>query len=421
MARYKEVRPASAAEPCSSGWKLPEPEEASLPMKANDAEAPAPAEIYPRIKGGGYYLRNAVPDEAKLTTSATPAPHSMPEKPKFIKVALIGAPNAGKSSLMNCMINRSLAAVSPKVNTTREEIRGVVTDGDHQIVVIDAPGVIPADQTKGCRALARDAWTGYNDCDLVLLVVDTLRRPDTDLVELIRRVAPKPDLSTEYHQRRNPDLKPTSAQEGDAEETDKRPPVVLCLNKIDKSQRLWVQKRADQLKEHGAFKQIFFISAKKDRGVKALLHFLKTRCKDRDWAFPPDVSTTLPMVEQVEQLVRTYLFCWFNKDLPYKIEQQTVGWTPRLDGGLTIEHELKVQDSIVLRMICGTRNRIIRRLRQNVAYKLEQAWGIKPIQLVIWVKAKVVRRSKRDIQEYRAQFFEARATAKGNPNATVSH
>ncbi len=85
----------------------------------------------------------------------------------------------------------------------------------------------------------------------------------------------------------------------------------------------------------------------------------------------------LSKTQQVEELVRTYLFCWFNKDVPYKIQQQVVGWTPKLDGSLTIEHEIIVPDSVVARMILGVRNRLLVRLRENVQYKLEERWKIK--------------------------------------------
>ncbi|KFG63210.1 GTPase, partial [Toxoplasma gondii RUB] len=97
-------------------------------------------------------------------------------------------------------------------------------------------------------------------------------------------------------------------------------------------------------------------------------------------------KTTLPKVQQVAELIKTYLFCWFNKDVPYRIEQQTIGWTPRLDGSLIIEQELLVKDDKVAKMVCGVRNRLLFQLRRNVSHNLEYNWGQKVI-LYIHVKA----------------------------------
>jgi GTP-binding protein Era len=112
--------------------------------------------------------------------------------------------------------------------------------------------------------------------------------------------------------------------------------------------------------------------------------------------YPSDAVTTLPKTVQLEQLIRSCLFTWFNKDVPYKIQQQTVGWTERLDGSLVIEHELIVKDSVVARMILGTKNRLLGRLRENVVYKLKQNWNMDNITLLIYVKAETQRKSRRD-------------------------
>merc|ERR1711974_412840 len=90
------------------------------------------------------------------------------------------------------------------------------------------------------------------------------------------------------------------------------------------------------------------------------------------------------MGEQLKHVVTTHLFKWFNSDVPYKIDQQTVGWTPRLDGSLLIEHELIVQDSVVARMVLGVRNMIVGRLQDQVSYKLRKTWGM-DVEVKIWV------------------------------------
>merc|ERR1712061_210850 len=108
-----------------------------------------------------------------------------------------------------------------------------------------------------------------------------------------------------------------------------------------------------------------------------------------------ELRTDMPHVEQIKHMVNFHLFKWFNSDVPYKIEQQTVGWTPRLDGSLLIEHELIVQDSIVARMVLGVRNTIVNRLREQVSYKLNKLWGTN-VELKIWVRPLKQRLSLKD-------------------------
>merc|ERR1711884_824036 len=138
-----------------------------------------------------------------------------------------------------------------------------------------------------------------------------------------------------------------------------------------------------------------YVSAKKGQGMQSLLRHLKARAQPRPWTYPADMQTTLSHVEQVKEMINTHVFNWFNRDVPYKIEQQTVGWTPRLDGSLLIEHELIVKDSVVARMVLGVRNTIVARLSDQVGYKLSKLWGT-PVEMKIWVRPLVQRLSLRD-------------------------
>merc|ERR1712113_1156829 len=99
-----------------------------------------------------------------------------------------------------------------------------------------------------------------------------------------------------------------------------------------------------------------------------LLEYLSSESVSRPWTYPAELRTTLSHVDQVKHQINTHLFKWFNSDVPYKIEHQTLGWTPRLDGSLLIEHELIVQDSVVARMILGVRNTIVTRLMDQVSH-----------------------------------------------------
>ncbi len=145
------------------------------------------------------------------------------------------------------------------------------------------------------------------------------------------------------------------------------------------------------------------------------MEFLKSQCvEDRPWLFSREVKTTMSQVEQIEQVIRSYLYTWFNKDVPYKIEQKTVGWTPRLDGSLVIEQELVVADSVVARMILGVRNRMLYQLKMHVQNRLELLWGIKPIVVHLWVKAEKQRVSRQDQQASLKAKFETNLYSKGS-------
>ena len=151
-----------------------------------------------------------------------------------------------------------------------------------------------------------------------------------------------------------------------------------------------------QFSSHGKFDSCFYISSITGNGCDRLVEYLQSKAIPGEWEFSPDIKTTLSMTQQLEQLIRSCLFTWFNKDVPYKIQQQTVGWTERLDGTLIIEQELIVKDSVVARMILGTKNRLLTRLKENVVFKLKSLWNMENIVLLIHVKARQQRQSKRD-------------------------
>ncbi|CDJ37987.1 GTP-binding protein of Era family, related [Eimeria tenella] len=289
---------------------------------------------------------------AQFTTWEPPL---QPEHPKSLTIALIGPPNAGKSSLLNSLLGVTVSAVSNKVNTTRTDFRGMVTKGNCQLVFVDAPGIIGSHPKKTfCKELVNAAWRGYDDADLGILVVDTVKRPTQQIFNVVRAIAPKPCLSRfGFHRSASEDestssltccpsldemweagipgtLRKRLANAGDVAELDGQPqliPLILCLNKIDlASHPKWIHAR--------------------------------------------------------EKEFLTYLFCWFNKDVPYRIDQQTVGWTYR-DGYVVIEHELVVKSEKVAKMICGVRGRILLQMRKNVTYKLEQLWGQKEIEILL--------------------------------------
>jgi len=368
MERYRKIRPIDLeAPPKSTGISIPDP------LKSKTYIPPS-------------YIRSPVPVAVKTFLQPSAPSVQQPREPRRLRVALIGAPNAGKTSLLNQLLDVPLGAVSCKKNTTRESIVGVLTRENFQFEFVDCPGIVPLDGTDESRTLSAEAWKNYGDCDCALLVVDTVKKPDLDFLKILRKLTPKKNIADEWNEYR-----------GSESRVVQHTPVILVLNKSDLVQDWkWMKVRQNQLSAVGDFDNCFFVSATENKGLDKLVDYLKTKSTSGKWMYPSDAVTTLPKTAQIEQLIRSLLFTWFNKDVPYKIEQQTVGWTERLDGSLVIEHELIVKDSVVARMILGTKNRLLTRLRENVVYKLKKNWNMENISLLIYVKARAQRKSKRD-------------------------
>ncbi|CAE7391117.1 ache [Symbiodinium sp. CCMP2592] len=380
------------------------------------------------------YVRAAVPSEAQFRTWDPPV---QPAEPRLLRVGLIGPPNAGKSSLMNIILDNPISAVSPKVNTTRENVRGVKTIGHTQLVFLDVPGIIPSHEKLANRELVAQAWQGYQECDVCLLVIDVVKRPNSEIFDVVRKICPKEDIGEAGLRRRMRSLMEVNS-EGERElpleaykllpprslpgftgnslasRAQDRPPVTLVLNKVDKASEMrWVMSRDREFRTHGQFDGIFYTSALKANGIVTLLEHLKTRAKPRPWLYPAEMITTMSHTEQVKQVVNTHIFKRFNSDVPYKIEQQTVGWTPRLDGSLVIEHEVIVKDSVVARMILGVRNSVLHDLKQQVSDTLQLLWGI-PVEARIWVRPLKQRLSKSDLAQL---GYEPRSEPKREPRS----
>ncbi|SIO73697.1 GTPase Era [Babesia microti strain RI] len=333
--------------------------------------------------------RGVVPIHAESTLWSVP---ESPQNARTLRASIIGLPNAGKSSLLNSLLSTSLAAVSPKVNTTRENITAVLTRDNCQIVFVDNPGIIPFQYKRSFgKELLRAAWRGYHECDVCILVVDVVKRPCSQLFQLIRSITPKTIKSSSQPTDSDP-LTESLIEESDElleagmDECYNRIPVILVLNKSDLLDSIkWAKSRFKELKVYGSFSQVIYTSAKKNLGIEYLLDVLERYSKQSPWIYPHDLLTPMSKIQILEQSIRTYIFCWFNKDLPYKIGHKTVGWTKIDDTTTLIEHELYTKTDLAAKIICGTGGKIIARIQDKVAKKLSHLWKMN-IRLNIHVK-----------------------------------
>ena len=280
--------------------------------------------------------------------------------------------------------------------------------------------------------LCAEAWKSLNDSDAVLFIVDTVKKPDMAFMRILKKISPRKDILNELIEFLNPssmdNVKSKILEDVTLDLKDKktnnsvndqvvRPdrPVLLLLNKMDLVEdRKWLKVRNIQISEFANFNKCFYVSAKEGKGIDKVMDHLRSIAIPGEWSYPSTTITTLSMTDQIEQLVRSFLFTWFNKDVPYRVQQQTVGWTERLDGTLVIEHELIVKDSVVARMILGTNNRLIRRLKENIEYKLKKNWKIEKINFLIFVKSRKQRKSKRDkMKESRQGLAEYNSRGSG--------
>ncbi|ORM39990.1 GTPase Era [Babesia sp. Xinjiang] len=389
------------------------------PRDLQSAKQSESAFVVPRRGNVPYYgantTRQPVPLSATTVTWDSPKPA---DNATVVRVALVGLPNAGKSSLMNALLNVPIAAVSPKVNTTREDIKGVICDGNCQMIFTDCPGILESHRRRRfCAPLVDTAWRVYREADVCLFVIDAVKRPRADLFRVIRLLAgstpsdssahPLPlgddgrvydstqGVADDVYELEDGDISDDGTADyssdtdyGLAVSSEPRKPVALVLNKIDLVQhKKWVRARTREMKNHGTFSEIFYTSAKHGLGCEHIFGFLKSVAKPGPWVYPPDMVTTMSKVQVVEQSVRTYLYCWFNRELPYQVNQKVIGWTTAENGALIIEMELYVRNDKAAKIICGIEGRIVKQMQKNVSYRLSRMWS-EPVFVYIHVKVK---------------------------------
>ena len=256
-------------------------------------------------------------------------------------VALVGAPNAGKSTLLNQLIGTKVSIVSPKVQTTRSRVLGIVIEGAAQLVFVDTPGIF-APQRRLERAMVAAAWAGAADADLVVVLIDAARGIDADAQRIVDG------------------LKAAGRR------------AVLVLNKIDLVDRQRLLPLADRLRHDGIFDAVFMVSALSGDGVADLRRHLAGALPAGPWLFPEDQLTDLPQRLMAAEATREQVFLQLHQELPYAIFVETEGWEERDDGSVKISQAIHVQRPGQKAIVLGKGGSRIKTIGERARAELER-------------------------------------------------
>lgn len=272
-------------------------------------------------------------------------------------IAMLGAPNAGKSTLVNALVGQKVAIVSPKVQTTRMRLTGIAIEGDSQLLLVDTPGLFEPEKRLD-RAMVASAWEGASDADLLLAIVDARAGLRPPVAELLERIATRPT------------------------------PKWLILNKVDK---------IDQAKKHEllalsadanalcSFDQTFMVSALSGDGIADLKRALADHAPPGPWLFPEDQLSDAPARMMASELVREQLFLQLGQELPYATTVYVEKFVEKKDGSATIHAQILVERDSQKAIVVGAGGRRIKTIGEAAREQIQELLG-RRVHLFLHVK-----------------------------------
>jgi GTP-binding protein Era len=282
--------------------------------------------------------------------------------------AVIGAPNAGKSTLVNRLVGAKVSIVTRKVQTTRFPVRGVAMDGASQIVLVDTPGVFTP-RRRLDRAMVRSAWAGAEDADAVVHLVDA----EGELADTAEGATAAQHRSVEDAVSIVDGLKTSGRQ------------VILALNKIDQVKRDQLLALADRLFQAGVYSEVFMISAETGSGVADLKARLAALMPEGPWLYPEDQTADLPVRLLAAEITREKLYLRVHEELPYAAAVETTGFTDTKDGGARIEQTIFVEREGQRAIILGKGGQTLKWIGQKSREDLAEILD-RPVHLFLHVK-----------------------------------
>ena len=278
---------------------------------------------------------------------------------KTLTVALAGAPNAGKSTLTNYLVGEKVSIISPKVQTTRDLIRGVLVDGDTQIVFVDTPGVfIPKKARLLERKIVKTAWSGIRSAEIACLLIDSTEGFSQKIKTILDEFKKK-EINN-----------------------------VLVLNKVDLVKKPKLLELTKQITDYYPdFREIFMISAKTGEGIDKLKNYLLSQAKEGAWMFRDDEITDAPLKFLASEITREKLFLKLNQELPYAIDVETENWEEFNNGDIKIQQVIYVLKENQKSIILGKRGKLIKEIGMEVREELQKFLERK-VHLFLFVKLK---------------------------------
>jgi GTP-binding protein Era len=269
-------------------------------------------------------------------------------------VAVIGAPNVGKSTLVNALVGGKVTIVSPKVQTTRSLVRGIALEGRAQLIFVDTPGLfVPRRRLE--RAMVTTAWSGAKDADIAVLVVDAKRGVDAETGAILDRLA---GLAA---------------------------PKALALNKIDLVAKPVLLDIARAANDRAAFVATFMISALNGDGVADLKAWLAGEAPAGPWLYPEDQMSDAPMRSLAAEITREKLFLRLHQELPYRSTVETDSWKEQPDGSVRIEQTIYVERESQRKIVLGKGGQSIKAIGSDARKEIAALIG-QPVHLFLFVK-----------------------------------
>ena len=271
-------------------------------------------------------------------------------------VALIGAPNAGKSTLVNQLVGTKVSIVTHKVQTTRALIRGIVVHDNAQIVLVDTPGIF-SPRRRLDRAMVSTAWNGAKDADIVMVIIDAQAGINEE-VEAILEALPK--INQEK---------------------------ILVLNKVDVIARPTLLELTAKLNEQAHFTRTFMVSALNGSGCRDLLEYICKELPNGPWYYPEDEISDMPMRQLAAEITREKLYLRLHNELPYASTVETETWEERPDGSVKINQVIYVERDGQKKIVLGAKGETIKAIGQAARKELMEILE-QNVHLFLFVKVR---------------------------------
>lgn len=279
-----------------------------------------------------------------------------PETQRCGLIAIVGAPNAGKSTLVNALVGQKVAIVSPKAQTTRARVMGIAIEGDAQLILVDTPGIFTPERRLD-RAMVAAAWEGAEGADLIALVVDGKGG-----------IGPKVQTVIES-------LK------------DRRERKILILNKVDVADKPKLLGHAAKLNEILPFDETYFVSAQTGDGVPELKAILGAAMPESPWHFPEDQVSDATDRMIAAEVTREQIYLQLHKELPYSSAVDTEKYTEREDGSVEIHQQILVERETQRAIVLGKGGARIKEIGARARAELSRLMGVK-VHLYLHVKVR---------------------------------